>query len=191
MQASKANQRFRMIRTVLIGLAGIACVLIVIVALQPSAFHIARTAIISAPTPTVFAQVDDLRNWQGWSPWEGIDPTMKRNYEGASSGTGAVYSWTGNNQIGEGLMTIIESRPNDFVRIKLEFLKPFAATHIAEFTLKPEGDNTAVTWSVTGTNNFVAKAIGLFMNMDQMIGTQFEKGLAQLGKVVEAAPPER
>jgi hypothetical protein len=190
MQASKANQRFRMIRTVLLGLTGIAAVLVVVVALRPSAFHIARTAIISAPASTVFAQVNDFRNWEAWSPWEGIDPTMKRNYEGAS-GTGAVYSWAGNHQIGEGRMTIIESRPSDFIRIKLEFLKPFAATHIAEFTLKPEGDNTAVTWSITGTNSFVAKAIGLFMNMDQMIGTQFEKGLAQLGKVVEAAPPER
>lgn len=180
-----------MIRIVLIALAGIIAALVAIVALQPSAFRIARTATISAPPPAVFAQVNDFRNWQAWSPWEGIDPTMKRIYEGAPSGTGAVYSWAGNNQIGEGRMTIIESRPGDVIRIQLEFLKPFAATHSADFHFKPEGDNTLVTWSMSGTNNFVAKGIGLFMNMDKMIGDQFEKGLAQLRKVVEATAPEK
>jgi hypothetical protein len=179
-----------MIPIVLIAFAGVAAALVAIVALQPSAFHIARTAVISAPAAAVFAQVNDFRNWQAWSPWEDIDPAMKRTYEGASAGSGAVYSWAGNNQVGEGRMTITESHPSDLIRIKLEFLKPFAATHTAEFTFTPERDNTVVTWSMTGNNNFVAKGIALFMNMDKMIGSQFEKGLAQLGQVAEAAAPE-
>ena len=180
-----------MIRVVLIVLTGLVVALAVVVALQPSDFHVTRTASISAPAPAIFAQVNDFRNWQAWSPWEEIDPGMKRSYEGASSGTGAVYWWTGNSQVGEGRMTITESRPSDFIRIKLEFLKPLAAAHVAEFTFKADGDKTTVTWSMRGTNNLVAKAIGLFMDMDQMIGTQFDKGLARLGHVVEAAAPEQ
>ena len=111
---------------------------------------------------------------------------MKQTYEGAPAGTGAIYSWVGNKEVGEGRMTMTESRPSDLIRIKLEFFKPFAATNIAEFTFKPEGNQTAVTWSMTGENNFMAKAIHLFMNMDKMIGGQFEKGLAQIKSLVEA-----
>jgi hypothetical protein len=110
---------------------------------------------------------------------------MKQAYEGAAAGTGAVYTWVGNKEVGEGRMTITESRPNDLIRIKLEFFKPFAATNTAEFTFKPEGNQTAVTWSMTGDNNFIAKAVHLFMNMDKMIGGQFEKGLASMKSLVE------
>ena len=179
-----------MIQIVLIALAAIAVVLVGIVATQPSDFRITRAATISAPAPAVFAQVNDFHKWEAWSPWEKIDPALKRNYEGAPAGTGAIYSWAGNNQIGEGRMTITESRPSDLIRIKLEFMKPFAATHTAEFTFKPEGDQTAVTWSMAGKNKFIAKGIGLLMNMDKMIGGQFEKGLAQMKSVVEAAPKQ-
>jgi len=180
-----------MIQIVLIALAAVVAALVAIVAIQPSAFHITRTATIYAPAPAVFAHVNDFHNWQAWSPWEGIDPALKRDYQGPAAGTGAVYSWAGNNQVGEGRMTIIESRPSDLIRIRLEFLRPFAATHTAEFIFKPQGDNTAVTWSMSGTNNFVAKGIGLFMNMDKMLGNQFEKGLAELGSAAEAAAPEK
>jgi Polyketide cyclase / dehydrase and lipid transport len=197
-QAWKQSRKFNvnqrkvsMIRIVLIALAAVVAALVAIVAIQPSAFRIARTATISAPAQAVFAQVNDFHNWQAWSPWEGIDPALKRDYQGPAAGTGAVYSWTGNNRVGEGRMTIIESRPSDLIRIRLEFLKPFAATHTAEFIFKPEGDNTAVTWSMSGANNFVAKGIGLFMNIDKMLGNQFEKGLAQLGSAAEAAAPEK
>ena len=116
---------------------------------------------------------------------------MKQAYEGAPAGTGAIYTWSGNNEVGEGRMTITESRPSDLIRIKLEFFKPFAATNTAEFTFKPEGNQTAVTWSMTGNNNFMAKAVHLLMNMDKMVGGQFEKGLAQMGSVVEAAANRR
>ena len=106
----------------------------------------------------------------------------------ATAGTGAIYTWSGNNEVGEGRMTITESRPSDLIRIKLEFFKPFAGNSIAEFTFKPQGNQTLVTWSMTGTNNFMAKAIHLFINMDKMIGGQFEKGLADMKSVVEASP---
>jgi len=177
-----------MFKKSLIALAAIVVVFVAVVAMQPSEFRIARTATISAPAPAVFAQVNDFHNWEKWSPWEKLDPAMKKNYEGAAAGTGAIYSWVGNNEVGEGRMTITESRPHDLIGIKLEFLKPFAATNTTEFTFKTEGDQTAVTWSMFGKNNFMSKAFGLFMNMDKMVGGDFEKGLAQMKAVAEAAP---
>ena len=115
----------------------------IIVALQPSDFRVTRSAIMSAPAPAVFAQVNDFHKWEAWNPWGKIDPAMKQTYEGAPTGTGAIYTWIGNKEVGEGRMTITESRPNDLIRIKLEFFKPFAATNTAEFTFKPEGNQTA------------------------------------------------
>jgi len=180
-----------MLIKILIALAVIVVVFVVIVAMQPSEFGVVRSATISAPAPALFAQVNDFHKWEAWNPWGKLDPTMKQAYEGAPAGTGAIYTWSGNNEVGEGRMTITESRPSDLIRIKLEFFKPFAATNTAEFTFKPEGNQTAVTWSMTGNNNFMAKAVHLFMNMDKMVGGQFEKGLAQMGSVVEAAANRR
>ena len=114
-----------------------------------------------------------------------MDPNAKEVHEGPAAGAGAKMSWSGNNKVGEGSMTITESRPNDFVRFRLEFLKPFAATNTAEFTFKPQGNQTVVTWSMFGHNNFMGKAMGLIMNCDKMVGGQFEKGLAQLKSVAE------
>ena len=179
-----------MLKIILIAVAVIIIVFVVIVALQPSEFRVARSATMSAPAPTVFAQVNDFHKWEAWSPWGKIDPAMKQSYEGAPAGVGAIYTWIGNNEVGEGRMTIVESRPSDLIRIKMEFFKPFAANSTAEFTFKPEGNQTAVTWSMTGENNFMAKAIHLFMSMDKMIGGQFEKGLASMKAVVEAAPKQ-
>ena len=180
-----------MLIKILIALTVIVVVFVVIVAMQPSEFGVVRSATISAPAPALFAQVNDFHKWEAWNPWGKLDPTMKQAYEGAPAGTGAIYTWSGNNEVGEGRMTITESRPSDLIRIKLEFFKPFAATNTAEFTFKPEGNQTAVTWSITGNNNFLAKAVHLFMNMDKMVGGQFEKGLAQMGSVVEAAANRR
>jgi hypothetical protein len=177
-----------MLKIILISLAVIVIVFVVIVALQPSEFQVARSTTTSAPRAAVFAQVNDFHKWEAWNPWGKIDPAMKQTYEGAPAGIGAIYTWAGNNEVGEGRMTITESRPSDLIRIKLEFFKPFAGTNIAEFTFKPEGNQTAVTWSMEGKNNFMAKAIHLFMNMDKMIGGQFEKGLATMKSVVESAP---
>lgn len=158
------------------------------VATQPSDYHVARSATMAAPPAEVFAQVNDFHNWEGWSPWLKIDPNAKGTYEGPASGKGAIFKWAGNQEVGEGSMTITESRPNDLIKIRLDFLKPMAGTADVEFTFKPEGDGTKVTWSMAGQNGFIGKAFcTLFnMNMDKMIGDKYEEGLAKMKSIVEA-----
>ena len=168
-------------------LAAIAVIIfIVAAAMQPSDFRVIRTATISAPASAVFAQVNELQKWEAWSPWAKLDPDAKNSFEGPESGTGAIMRWAGNNKVGQGSMTIIDSQPDDFIHFKLEFLKPFKATNTAEFTFKSENDQTTVTWTMYGKNNFMGKAMGLIMNCEKMVGGQFEKGLATLKSVVEA-----
>jgi hypothetical protein len=174
-----------MLNWILIAVAAIVAVFVVIVALQPAAFRIERSATMRAPASAVHAQVNDFQNWRAWSPWENVDPALKRVYEGPRAGAGASYAWQGNKEVGEGRMTIVESRPGELVRIKLEFFKPFAATNAAEFSFRQAGDATTVSWSMTGRNSFVARAMCLFVNMDRMVGGMFEKGLAQMKSVVE------
>jgi Polyketide cyclase / dehydrase and lipid transport len=140
-----------------------------------------------APPAAVFAQVNDFHKWNAWNPWGKIDPSMRQTYEGSPSGPGAVYTWVGNKEVGEGRMTITDSRPSDLVRVKLEFFKPLAATNAADFTFVPEENQTPVTWSMFGEKNFMAKAIHLFLNMDKMIGDQFAKGLADMKAAAEAS----
>jgi len=175
-----------MLITILIVIAVIIGVFVVVVAMQPTDFCITRTATMSAPPGVIFAQVNDLHKWEPWSPWEGVDPNLKRVFEGPSAGVGASYGWSGNNKAGEGRMTITESRPSDLIRIKLEFMRPFTATHAVEFTFKPQGNQTLAGWSMSGKNNFISKAFVLLMNCDKMVGGQFEKGLASLKSVAEA-----
>jgi hypothetical protein len=175
-----------MLKWTLAAVAAVIVVFLVVVALQPSDFRIERSATMRAPAPAAFAQVNDFQNWQAWSPWEKVDPALKRQYEGPKAGTGAVYAWQGNKDVGEGRMTIMESRPAEVVRIKLEFFKPFAATNTAEFSFKPAGaDTTAVTWSMAGQNTFLSKAISLFVDMDRMVGGMFDQGLTQMKAIVE------
>jgi len=174
-----------MLKWTLIAVAAVVVVFVVFVALQPADFRVERSATMRGAAPTAFAQVNDLQNWRKWSPWEKIDPELRRSYEGPKAGTGAIYAWQGNKDVGEGRMTITDSRPGELVRIKLEFFKPFAATNTTEFRFKPDGDNTAVTWTMTGQNNFLAKAMCLFVDMDKMIGGMFEQGLKQMKAVVE------
>jgi hypothetical protein len=176
-----------MLKKILIGLVVILVVFVVIVALQPSQYRVERKAAISAPAAVVFAQVNDFHNWEAWSPWAKLDPAIKQTYEGVPAGTGAIYSWTGNSKVGEGRMTLTESRPTDLIKIKLEFIKPFASTCETDFAFKPDGNQTAVTWSMAGENNFIGKAFCLFMNMDKTVGGDFEKGLAQMKSMVDAA----
>ena len=174
-----------MIKKLILGVLGIiivaVAVLCAVVAMQPSEFKITRSATVNAPPDMVFAQINDFHKWDAWSPWAKIDPNMKTTFSGPDSGKGASYAWTGNDEVGEGMMAIADSKPNDAVRIDLEFIKPFAQKSVTNFALKPEGDKTNVTWSMAGQNNFMGKAFGLFMNMDKMVGGDFEKGLAQLG----------
>jgi len=175
-----------MLKWILAAVAAVVVIFLAVVALQPSDFRIERSATMAAPAPAVFAQVNDLRSWQAWSPWEKIDPQLKRTYEGPQAGTGAAYAWAGNQDVGEGRMTITESRPGERILINLEFFKPFTAANTAELSFKTAGDDTTVTWSMTGKNNFLSKAICLFVNMDRMVGGMFEQGLQQMKSVVES-----
>ena len=175
-----------MLKKTLLGLVAIVVLLAIVIALQSPEYRVTRTTTIAAPAPVVFAQVNDFHNWQAWSPWAKLDPAMKQSFDGASAGTGAVYGWVGNAQVGEGRMTIIDSRPHDVIRIRLEFFKPFPSTNAAEFTFKPEGDRTAVTWSMVGEKNFVTKGIFMFVDVDKELGKYFEQGLAQMKSVAEA-----
>ena len=175
-----------MLKKILITLAVIILVFVIVVATRPADFRIVRSTAITAPASVVFAHVNDLHKWDAWSPWAKLDPAMKQTHEGASAGVGAIYSWAGNSEVGEGRMTITESRADELIRIKLEFIKPFAAVNTTEFVFKEDGGQTTVTWDMTGKNNFMSKAFCMFMNMDKMVGKDFEKGLAQLKAVVEA-----
>ena len=165
----------------------IALLFIVVIIGQPDEFAVTRSVKMAAPPGKIFPNVNELRRWEAWSPWAKLDPNCKMTYDGPPAGIGASYAWAGNRKVGEGRLTIIESRPAELIRIKLEFLKPFKATNTAEFAIKPEGSQTGVTWSMFGKNNFMSKAFGLFMNCDKMVGGDFEKGLAAMKTIAEAA----
>ncbi|MBC8011764.1 MAG: SRPBCC family protein [Burkholderiales bacterium] len=178
-----------MLKIVLLTLAALVVVFLVIVALQPKDFRIERSATLAAVPSVVFAQVNDLRAWQTWSPWARLDPNAKVTFAGPENGVGAAFSWEGNREVGIGTMTIIESRPAERVRIRLDFEKPMKSTSTAEFTFAPASNGgTAVTWAMSGENNFVGRAFCLFVNMDKMVGTQFEQGFENLRAVVETKP---
>lgn len=176
-----------MLKKILAALVSIIVVFLIVVAFQPSDFRVTRSATIAAPPAAVFPHVNELRNWNAWSPWAKLDPNAKNTFEGPPSGKGAVFAWAGNNQVGEGRMTITESRANELVRFQLEFFKPMAGTSASEFTFKPQGNQTEVTWTMTGKNNFIAKAMCLFMSIDKMVGGQFEQGLASMKSLAEKA----
>lgn len=177
-----------MLITILIGLAVVVGLFFIIVASRPSDFRVTRSAVITAPAETVFAQVNQLRQWEAWNPWGKLDPNIRMTYAGPPAGVGASYAWAGNSKVGEGRNTIVESKPGELVRFRLEFFKPMKAVNAAEFTFRTEGAETTVTWTMTGKNNFVGKLFGLIIGCDKMIGGQFEKGLADMKSVEEAAP---
>ena len=172
---------------ILLAIAFIALIFFVVSAGRPDEFVVSRTNKISAPPEQVFPHVNDFHKWEAWSPWAKLDPACKNSYEGSAAGTGAVFSWSGNNKVGEGSMTILESRPGGLIRIKLQFLRPFKATHTAEFAFQAQGHQTVVTWSMFGKNNFVSKAMGLIMNCDKMVGGDFERGLVNMKSIMETA----
>jgi len=175
------------LRYAFVALLAIVAGFALVVVLQPADFRVTRSAAIAAPPGVVFAQVNDLRQWEAWSPWTKLDPAARETFEGPRAGTGAVLRWAGNSEVGEGSMRITESRPNEFIQFRLEFLKPFEATSTAEFVFTPEGGQTVVSWTMFGRNSFMAKAVVLFLDCDAMVGGQFEKGLAQLKSVAETA----
>lgn len=176
-------------KVVLIALAIVVAVLaglIITIAVQPGEFRVERSAAVDAPPEVVFAHVNDLRKWEAWSPWERRDPDMTKTYEGPPAGEGAVSKWSGNDQVGEGAMTIIESKPHELIRTRLDFVKPFEDTSYADFKFKADGEKTTVTWSMHGTNSFVEKAFFLLMDADAMIAKDFDAGLANLNTAVKA-----
>ncbi len=154
---------------------------------RPATYLVTRTTAIAVPPAAVFIFVNDFHNWTKWSPWAKLDPQMKETYEGPSSGVGAVYKWSGNDKAGEGVMTIAESKQDQSVAINLSFTKPYASSSVVKLEMSPEGAGSAVTWTMTGENNFLLKAMSVFVSMDQMVGADFEKGLTQLKSAAEAA----
>jgi hypothetical protein len=149
-----------------------------------SVFTISRTMTIDAPAATVRTEIDDFRRWRDWSPWEGVDPDLERTYSGAESGVGARYAWSGNRKAGAGSMEIVAATPES-LRIALEFLKPWKAGNEVVFTLVPQGDGTRVTWTMTGEHAGIAKVFARFIDVDKLIGRDFEKGLARLKEIAE------
>ncbi|CAA9412105.1 MAG: hypothetical protein AVDCRST_MAG64-2427 [uncultured Phycisphaerae bacterium] len=172
----------------LIVVAVVVAVLVFLIARQPSTFKVVRSAAVPGPPEDLFEHVNDLRSWEAWSPWAKRDPTMRQTYDGPPAGVGATSEWSGNREVGAGRMTITESVPHERVGLRLDFLKPFAATHTAEFTFAPDGDRTVVTWSMSGDKIFASRVICLFMDMDKMIGRDFEQGLAALAALAAVRP---
>ncbi len=154
-------------------------------ATMPDTFTVRRTISINAAPEKIFPFIDDLRKWDSWSPYEKIDPAMKRTYSGAANGKGSVYEWDGDWKVGKGRVEIAETSPPSKVRIKLDMIKPIEGHNIVDFTLESNGDSTIVTWAMHGPRPYLSKVIGLFMNMDRMIGKEFEAGLANLKAVAE------
>jgi Polyketide cyclase / dehydrase and lipid transport len=177
-----------MLKIILIILAVIAVVvvgLLIYAATRPDAFRVQRSITIKAPAEKIFPQVNDLRAQQSWSPWEAKDPAMKRTYSGEQSGKGAKYEWEGNKQVGHGRMEIVEATPSTKVLMKLDFITPFPANNMAEFVLEPRDDSTVVTWAIFGPSPYMSKLMGIFMNIDAMIGKEFDTGLANLKAQME------
>ena len=158
---------------------------LVAAAMRPGEFAVQRSVGIQAPPEKIFPMIDDFRQWPAWSPWEKLDPTMKRTLSGAPSGVGAVYAWDGSGKVGAGRMEIKDAVVPSKIGIQLDFIKPFEGHNITEFTLVPSGQSTEVTWRMHGPTPFVSKLMGLFVNMDTMIGKDFEAGLANLKAVAE------
>jgi len=174
-----------MIKTIAIAIVVALAALLIFAATRPDTFRVQRATSIKAPPDKIFSHINDLRNWGSWSPWEKKDPAMKRMLSGAPSGKGAVYAWEGNKEVGVGRMEITESTPASRLTIRLDFLKPFEAHNIVEFTLAPEGESTKVTWAIYGPMPYISKLMSLFFSMDGMIGKDFESGLASLKAVAE------
>ena len=152
---------------------------------QPDDFKVRRSADIMAPPQKLFDLVNDLHSWAAWSPYEKLDPAMAKTFSGAASGVGARYAWSGNGKVGVGRMEIVESTPASKIGVQLEFEKPFAGRNLAEFSFAPKGEVTTVTWAMTGKKAFVPKLMGMFVDMDKMIGGPFADGLANLKALAE------
>jgi uncharacterized protein YndB with AHSA1/START domain len=177
-----------MIKKIGIAVVVLLAALLIYAATQPDTFRIQRATSIKAPPEKIFAVLNDFLRWEAWSPWEKKDPAMKRTFSAVTGGKGAVYAWEGNRDVGQGRMEIAESVAPSKVAIKLDFVKPFETHNIVEFTLEPKADSTNVTWTMQGPMPYISKLITVFVNMDSMVGKDFEAGLANLKAVAENQP---
>jgi uncharacterized protein YndB with AHSA1/START domain len=176
---------FETIVIIAVVLAVIIAAILILAATKPDTFRIERTAVMNAPAEKIFPLIADFHQWLNWSPWEGRDPALKRTYSGAERGNGAVYAWEGNKNVGSGRMEILEATTPSKIVIKLDFLKPFEAHNTAEFTMLPQDAATRVVWVMQGPAPFMSKLMQVFMSFDNMIGKDFEAGLAKLKTISE------
>jgi uncharacterized protein YndB with AHSA1/START domain len=174
-----------MLKIILIVIVVLIAALLAFAATRPNKFRVLRKAVIKAPPEKIFPLIADFHSWSSWSPWEKKDPALKRTFSGASSGKGAVYAWEGNREVGSGRMEITEASSPSKIMIQLDFIKPFEGHNLTEFTLQPEGGATTFTWDMQGSMAYIAKVFGIFVNMDKMIGNDFETGLANLKAITE------
>jgi uncharacterized protein YndB with AHSA1/START domain len=175
-----------MLKILLLGVAALIVILALVIAMRSPDFAVERSMEMNAPAATVFRYVNDPHQVEKWNPWMRLDPNVKSEISGASSGVGSVYTWEGSSQVGKGRQTIVESVPDKKVAIKLEFFKPMQATNDVVFALDENGGRTNLTWRMTGKQNFMMKGMSMFMNMDRMIGDEFTKGLTTLKTLAEA-----
>lgn len=174
-----------MLKSILIAIAGCVALVLALAATRPDSFRIERSLAIKAPPERIYPHISDLHSWTAWSPYEKKDPQMKRTFSGSAHGPGAAYAWEGNGDIGAGRMEITEATAPSNVRIKLDFVKPMEAHNVVEFTLRPRADETVVRWSMRGSQNYLGKVVGLFIDIDRMVGADFEAGLASLKAIAE------
>jgi|ERR1700704_2976596 len=176
---------FELIVIIAVVLAVAIAVVLILAATKPDTLRVQRAITVKVPAEKIFPLINDFHQWRSWSPYEDRDPALKRTYSGAESGKGAVYAWEGNNNVGSGRMEILETSVPSKIRIKLDFFKPFEGHNTAEFTMLPQGDATSVTWLMQGPARFVTRVMQVFINLDNMIGKDFEVGLANLKKLTE------
>jgi uncharacterized protein YndB with AHSA1/START domain len=174
-----------MLKTIFGIVAVVVGAILIYAATKPDAFRVERSIAIKAPAEKIFPLINDFRQWEPWSPWEKMDPALKRTYSGANNGVGAAYEWQGNKDVGHGRMEITESTTPSKVVLKLHFIKPFEANNTVEFVLSKDGDNTRVTQAMYGPSPYISKLIGLVFSMDKMVGTKYEEGLGTLKNIAE------
>ena len=174
-----------MLMTILLVIVAIIAIIVLLASRQPDSFRVARTATVQAPPERVFALINDFQNWLKWSPWEKLDPAMKKDFGGPPSGVGSTYGWSGNSKAGEGRMEIVESEPPSRVKLDLNFIRPFKSSNTTQFDLAPSGTGTNVNWTMNGSANLMTKIWMLFVNMDKMVGRDFDEGLMNLKRVAE------
>lgn len=171
----------------IIGIVVVVAIVVILIyaTTRPDSFHFERTTRINATPDRIFGYINDLHQWETWSPYMKLDPAMKTRYSGAAAGAGAMYEWAGNSKVGNGKVTIVDTTPPGKVAIRLDMLTPFEAHNDVLFTLQPNGTATDVTWAMDGPSAYISKVMSLFIDMDKMVGGQFEEGLANLKALAE------